>query len=261
MVPALCKGNARCPLLNFPVNQPIVEVEECARTPVHTGRERLAHHGDPSSPVESCRNFDIGAGSTLAQRPSTVPLFTTLRLRRHCVSWAASLALLTLLAPASVFAQSAASPEVKAAFLLNFAKFVTWPASQLPEGRPIVIGVIGNSAVADSLTALTAGKTIDGHTVVVTRIGAGDDPARAHVLFIGDAERGRIPDVLKRVHSSSVLTVSDAARFCLSGGIIQLRNEDDRIRFDINLERAQAADLSVNSKLLALAGTVNPAKN
>jgi hypothetical protein len=192
---------------------------------------------------------------------SIVPLFTPLSVRRPCAGWAASLALWAVLAPPSLFAQSAASPDVKAAFLMNFAKFVAWPSSQLPDGRPLVIGVMGNGAVADSLTRLTAGKTIDGHAIVVTRIGAAGDMAGAHLLFIGDAERGRIPDVLKRVGSSSVLTVSDAARFCLSGGMIQLRNEDDRIRFDINLERAQAADLSVNSKLLALAGTVNPAKH
>ena len=171
------------------------------------------------------------------------------------------MALWLLLAPPIVITQSASSPDVKAAFLMNFAKFVEWPGSQLSEGKAIVIGIVGNNAVADSLTSLAAGRTIEGHAIVVTRMGPADDPVKAHLLFISNAERGRIPELLERVGSSSVLTVSDAARFCISGGIIQLRNEDDRIRFDINLDRAQAADLTVNSKLLALAGTVNPAKN
>lgn len=182
------------------------------------------------------------------------------RARRHRVGWVALLALWMLAAPPVVAGQSASSPDVKAAFLMNFAKFVAWPDDQLADGKAIVIGVIGNNAVADSLAGLAAGKSIDGHAVVVTRMAAGDDLGKSHLVFIGEAERGRIPDLLKRIGTAGILTVSDAARFCLMGGIIQLRNENDRIRFDVNLERAQAANLTVNSKLLALAGTVNPAK-
>jgi hypothetical protein len=191
----------------------------------------------------------------------TVPLFAVLRSDRRYAGWAASLGVWVLLMPSAAATQSASSPDVKAAFVMNFAKFVAWPASQLADGRPLVIGVIGNNAVADSLTTLTAGKTIDGRNVVVTRMGAEDDPTKAHLLFVGDVERGRIPELLKRIGQGSVLTVSDAARFCVQGGIIQLRHEDDRIRFDINLQRAQAANLILDSKLLALAGTVTPGKH
>lgn len=170
-----------------------------------------------------------------------------------------ALAVWVLAAPAVVTTQSASSPDVKAAFLINFARFVTWPQTLLPDGRDLVIGVIGSNAVADALTRLARGKSIDGHRIVVTRH-TGDDPATAHMLFISDDEGGRIPELIKRVGASSVLTVSDSARFCVSGGIIQLRHDDDRIGFDINLDRAQAAGLVLSSKLLTLAWTVHPAK-
>jgi len=58
-----------------------------------------------------------------------------------------------------------------------------------------------------------------------------------------------------------VLTVSDAERFCVLGGTIQFRTEADRVRFDVNVRAAEAAGLTVNSKLLKLAGTVNPARH
>jgi hypothetical protein len=54
--------------------------------------------------------------------------------------------------------------------------------------------------------------------------------------------------------------VSDAPRFLAAGGVIQLRTEDDRVRFDVDLQRAKDAALVINSKLLTLAGTVNPPK-
>jgi hypothetical protein len=167
-----------------------------------------------------------------------------------------------VLAPAGrVSAQSASSPDVKAAFLFNFIKFITWPATDLAEGQPIIVGIIGQNGVVDSLMALTKSKTVDGHPIVVSRLAATDDLGKLHMLFIGDSERARITELIQRVGKSSVVTVSDAARFCVLGGIIQLRTEDDRVRFDINLPRAEASRLVINSKLLALAGTVSPAKS
>jgi hypothetical protein len=160
--------------------------------------------------------------------------------------------------PAS--AQRASSPDVKAAFILNFAKFIEWPAVQLPEGQPMILGVLGQQAVADSLAMLARGKTIDGRTVVVKMLSADDDLKQVHILFVGESERNQIALLIERIGNGSVLTVSDAPRFCSLGGIIQLRTEDDRVRFDINLDRAGASGLVINSKLLALAGRVNPPK-
>jgi hypothetical protein len=162
---------------------------------------------------------------------------------------------------ASTSLQIASSPDVKAAFLFNFIKFITWPAADLADGQPINVGIIGQNGVVDSLTALTTGTNIGGHAIVVHRLAATDDPAKLHMLFIGDSERGRITDLIQRVGKSSVVTVSDAARFCALGGIIQLRTEDDRVRFDINLPRAEASRLVINSKLLVLAGTVSPTRS
>jgi hypothetical protein len=157
-------------------------------------------------------------------------------------------------------AQRASSPDVKAAFILNFTKFIEWPAAQLPEGQPMMVGVIGPQEIADSLAMLVRGKTIDGRAIVIKTLGAGDDPKQMHVLFVGESERSRIALIVERIGNASVLTVSDAPRFCSMGGIIQLRTEDDRVRFDINLDRAGASGLVINSKLLALAGRVNPPK-
>jgi hypothetical protein len=159
------------------------------------------------------------------------------------------------------YAQSASSPDVKAAFLFNFAKFIAWPADQLPDGHPIIIGIIGEDGVADSLAGLVRGKVIGGHAVQINRFRSADAVARIHMLFIGEAERSHIGEILKRIGKDSVVTVSDAPRFCTMGGIIQLRIEDDRVRFDINLQQAGIAGLVINSKLLALAGIINPGKS
>jgi hypothetical protein len=159
-------------------------------------------------------------------------------------------------------AQQASSATVKAAFLYNFAKFVEWPPDPAgAEPQQFVIGVLGNDDVAQSLTDIVKGKSLHGRPVSAKRLGFKDDLTKLHVLYIGSSESGRIPELMKRLgKTASVLTIADADRFRLSGGIIQFRTEADRVRFDIDMANAEAAGLVINSKLLALAGTVHPSK-
>ena len=157
-------------------------------------------------------------------------------------------------------AQMASADEVKAAFLFNFAKFVEWPLDAAPAGAPLVMGVLGNDAVEESLRTVTRGKVVDGRQLAVKRLTNGDDLTRVHLLFVGVGERVRMSDVLKRVEGFGVLTVSDVDRFCQSGGVIALVMEENRVRFDVNLEAAERGRLKVSSKLLSLARTVQSAK-
>src|SRR6185295_7141296 len=60
-------------------------------------------------------------------------------------------------------ADPSALPEfqVKAAFLINFPKYVDWPAEAFAEtNSPIVIAVLGESKVTDELEKGIAGRTI-----------------------------------------------------------------------------------------------------
>ena len=87
--------------------------------------------------------------------------------------------------------------QVKALFLLNFIKYVNWPAER-PLGRsaPIVIGVLGQDNFNDSLTSAVEGKTIDGRSIVIKHVSEDDDLERLrHPLyqFIGNVAAGRNP--------------------------------------------------------------------
>jgi len=168
--------------------------------------------------------------------------------------------MLAVSAAPRVGAQSASSADVKAAFLFNFAKFVEWPAAALPAGQPLVVGVFGNNEIAESLARVAAGKIVGGHTIRIKRVVITDDPTTVQVLFIDNSEHARANEFVRRIGNASVLSVSDVPRFLDSGGVIQLRTQDDRVRFDVDLQRAQDSRLVINSKLLALAGAVNPAK-
>lgn len=154
----------------------------------------------------------------------------------------------------------ATADEVKAAFVFNFVKFVEWPAEVVPSNGPLVLGVLGSDGIEESLRTYVRGKTVNGHELIVRRIGGSDDVGRLHLLFVGADEHDRVPDVIKRVEKNSVLTVSDVERFCQTGGVIALAMDQNRVRFDVNLDAAERGRLKLSSKLLALARSVHSSK-
>jgi len=168
------------------------------------------------------------------------------------------LASMPLAAPARPQAEDAPSGyQVKAAYLFNFLKFVEWPDESFADPlAPIVIGVAGEDPFGSALPQVVIGKTIQGRDLVIRKYHAGEDMRGAHILFISSSERKRLPQVLSSLHGSSVLTVADMEGFLESGGMIQFLNENDRVRFAINVDATSRAKLKMSSKLLSLARVV-----
>jgi hypothetical protein len=149
--------------------------------------------------------------------------------------------------------------EVKAAFLYNFAKFVEWPPDAFPEpSAPLAFCVYGDDPVSASLDAVTRGETLNGRRLVVRRLRDLLQVRECHVLFISAAEKGRLPEALSALRDARVLTVGEGQGFLDKGGMIRLFLQQNRMRFDINLDAAEACALKISSKLLRLAQAVNP---
>jgi hypothetical protein len=144
--------------------------------------------------------------------------------------------------------------QAKGAFLLNFARFVEWPAT--PLRAPLTITVFGRDPFGSWLTQLAEGKSIGDRPVHVRYAAQLQDIKPSDVLFIGASERGRMLDVLRFVGRDSVLTVSDAEEFLDRGGVIQFVMDDNRVRFEVNESAARQAKLRISSRLLGLARRV-----
>ncbi|HZE88863.1 MAG TPA: YfiR family protein [Verrucomicrobiae bacterium] len=147
--------------------------------------------------------------------------------------------------------------QVKAAFILNFVRFVEWPppADGAP-GRPLEILVLGNSPIDEPLQETLRGQTVMGRPLTVTRIEGNDRVDGCHILFIGRSESPRLDEILKRLQGRCILTVGEAEGFAEAGGVINFTAEQNKVRFEINPDAAQRAGLRISSKLLSLARIV-----
>jgi YfiR/HmsC-like len=145
--------------------------------------------------------------------------------------------------------------KVKGAFLLNFAKFTKWPADEFArDDSPITIGIVGEDPFGSTLDQLVEGVTIGARPIVVKRLAPSDDLSQCRILFVPKSTD--TTNVMKRVTSPGVLTVGESDDFLNVGGVIRLMIEDKKVRFEVNMDAADRAHLTVSSQLLKLARTV-----
>lgn len=174
-------------------------------------------------------------------------------LRRAVAGWLAFAALALGAVPAGT--QEALESSVKAAYLYKFLTYVDWPPSAFASAdAPQVIGVIGADDVLAELQRLVAGRTVNGHPLVATRIAPGDSVELLHVLYIGRAARAAA--ALRAVPGKPVLTVTDAPSGLAEGGVLNFLLVHGRVRFEASLPAAERAGLKLSARLLAVAERV-----
>lgn len=144
--------------------------------------------------------------------------------------------------------------QVKAAFLLNFARLVEWPESARPApSQPMVFAVLGSEEVRSAIASAVGDTSIGDHPVKVRRIDDASEAGGSHILFVsrGSAVDAAVLSATARDHAALVVGESDG--FARRGGAINFFTENRKLRFEINPDAAQAAGLKISSRLLRLA--------
>ncbi len=148
-----------------------------------------------------------------------------------------------------------AEQDIKIAYLLNFARFVDWPANAFAgDTAALRIGIPGRGSLDPDVVREMEKRTIHGRPIRVVWLLDVEAAVRCHIVFVpqttGAAKLGWILDATSEL---PVLTVSDAESFTARGGVIQFYTEDDMVRFEINPAAARRNQLRISSHLLSLA--------
>lgn len=181
-------------------------------------------------------------------------------LRRRALEWVFAVTLLLAFGPVSA-SQSPGAPgqaaapseyEVKAAFLLNFTKFIEWSAETHAAEGPFTICILGSDPFGAVIDQLVDGESVGRRAIAVRRL---REPARGcELLFIGKSERGAARAIASA--GNGVLTVGETDDFLQQGGAIAFVIENRRVRFDVNERAALRKGLRISSRLLNVARVV-----
>lgn len=155
--------------------------------------------------------------------------------------------------------------QIKSAYVLNFAKFVEWPAGIDTENGKITLCVVGSNVLGGTLEALDGRKAgsrelhVVQHTaenLLAGRPNADDNLSGCQLIFIGESEQRRFVAIIKTLGDPTGLTISDIENFAEKGGCIGLLYQENKIVFEVNLAATQKSKFRLPGQLLNLASYV-----
>ncbi len=146
--------------------------------------------------------------------------------------------------------------QIKAAFVSNVIRYVTWPANATAADNEICIGVLGRSTPGNAWQSLN-GRAVNGKKLRLRISTDIQDLDNCQVVFIDTSERKSTVRAISHLGNDPVLTIGDSEGFIShDGGMIKVVSGGGRLSFSISLRRARNAGLTISSHLLKLATEV-----
>lgn len=140
--------------------------------------------------------------------------------------------------------------RIKAAFLRNFAHYVTWPNSAFGSSdAPWHVGVLGADPFGKTLETTFQGRREQGRAFEIYRADTLEELPSCQIVFIAykDAARRRL--ALAALKNKPVLTVGESPDFLKEGGILRFQ-VNDRVLMSVNLDQARSASLGIPTRML-----------
>jgi hypothetical protein len=140
--------------------------------------------------------------------------------------------------------------QVHSLFILNIAKYSTWPANA-PEFH---IVVFGKSKLYDELVKQVAGKNINGLAIKITQAESLTDIGSAQIVFLADGKSGNLNEILKTTEAKPVMVIAEREGLYKKGaGFSFVVMDNNTLRYDINQSELEKRNIKVSKNLTNLA--------
>ena len=146
--------------------------------------------------------------------------------------------------------------QLKLAFMVNFARFITWPEESFVPAKPqLTLCVLGKNPFGNVLSSVE-GKKVGDHTLKVEQMETFGKDRQCHLLFVSQPEAGSAAFLEPALGRQPVVTVSDIPGFAAAGGSIEFVLKDGRLSFVINNSIMKDRGVQAGSALLNLAASI-----
>lgn len=150
---------------------------------------------------------------------------------------------------------------IKAAFVLNIARFVTWPSDAMGEHRTAIhLCIYRNNTYGNALEGIR-GQSIRQYRLEIRTIQHFTDQDDCEILLIPGTELEHFSNEVSGELDRPILTIADMTHSSDSGQarkgiLVSLVRQGNRIGFEIDPSRVKAVSLYMSSELLKLARIV-----
>jgi hypothetical protein len=153
--------------------------------------------------------------------------------------------------------EKASEPEVKAAFIYNFALNTEWPSSVFKDDKDAIqIAVLGSDPVAEVLEKICGTRTAQNRALKLLRWKTSKEAGSCHILFLGESQKEALEEVVAATRGVPCLLVGESEGAAKKGAVLNFFPDGGRIRFEANLEEAGRRGVKLGAKLLKIARVI-----
>ena len=141
--------------------------------------------------------------------------------------------------------------DIKAVFIYNFTKYIDWADGDTSVA--FTICVFGDSQIIEPLREIAVKRRVNGRAIRIQQLTSIDQLDDCHILFIPDSQAAITGNVVEAVEEQNVLVIGEVAGALDRGVMINFVLQQERVKFEINLQAMQESGLVPSSELLKLA--------
>jgi len=145
--------------------------------------------------------------------------------------------------------------KIKAGYLYNFTKFVSWPEDSLQTFNICILGKDPFGSIINPIEKRSVGNK----SIRLFRFQSINQVKDCHIVYFGKSKKkwGRsgfpLTGILAVGSFKNSLTVSESKKFSKAGGMVAFFLENGKVKLHINLKALRQSGLEVSAKLLEVA--------
>ena len=132
--------------------------------------------------------------------------------------------------------------KIKAGYLFNFTKFITWPEEN---AETFNICILGNDPFNEIIDPIEQRLAFN-RPIKLFRLTAMNQETHCHIVYVSAGVNGKSLGLKNK----NILTVGEEPAFIGQGGMVAFVKQQDKVKLQINLQCLQQNGLKVSAKLL-----------
>lgn len=170
-------------------------------------------------------------------------------MKRNQIFLLFGLLVLGLIFPTKSFAKI---EKFQSAYLYNISRYMEWPNDY--NKNEFIIGVMGsNAAIIPELQVVAKTKRILGKKIIIETYNSPQETGNCNILFIPEDQNRFLSQIIKKTENSPILLVTEKSGMLKKGANLNFVFANNKLHFEIEMDRIREKGLKVHSKLQTLA--------
>lgn len=153
---------------------------------------------------------------------------------------------------ADVISATETGKKTMSKFMINLAKFVTWPDTKFAgDTEPYRYCLMGDDPFTGVLDSAVSEKQAKNRGFQIDKIAIDDleTAKNCHVVFLNVAAADQATTIIDGLAGLPILTVGEVDKFAQYGGMVGFIGEGRKVALAVNQKRLEGAGLKASSRL------------